>query len=226
MLSQPCAPADHIEGVLAEALAPLKALPHKCFACLGNHDIERDDVYSGVREDLSSAGVSLLIDESLIVPTRLGDVQMVGLNWWGNGISSEGKLELEAVQDSMPAYVLLHNPEAISELDQWCGVSTIAFCGHSHGGLLGLVSFGLSCTLLSMIGMIDHGLWGVGRTRAYVHRAQGFRALACNWLPRLGVPPEYSVLEVEWDAPTGTQTPVDPHADSSSETPNTCVDCC
>ena len=64
-----------------------------------------------MREDLSSAGVSLLIDESLIVPTRLGDVQMVWLNWWGNGISSEGKLELEAVQDSMPAYVLLHNPE-------------------------------------------------------------------------------------------------------------------
>ena len=93
----------------------------------------------------------------------------------------------------------VNRPQALTVCDKASeNAGVLAFCGHTHGGLVGLLSLGSNATLMSVIGLLDHGLWGVRRTRGYVHRAQGFRALACNWVVRLGVPAEHSVLEIEW----------------------------
>src|SRR5262249_10308580 len=53
---------SHADGgaALARALAPLRALDGRVFACRGNHDLEAPDA---VARALASAGARLLIDE-------------------------------------------------------------------------------------------------------------------------------------------------------------------
>ena len=46
-------------GCLAEALAPLRALEGRVYACLGNHDHEAPEM---VARELAEAGVRLLVD--------------------------------------------------------------------------------------------------------------------------------------------------------------------
>jgi len=54
----------HKEGMLREALAPLRDLPGRCFACLGNHDKESEEVLDMTTRDLAECGVQLLVDEA------------------------------------------------------------------------------------------------------------------------------------------------------------------
>jgi predicted MPP superfamily phosphohydrolase len=69
--------------------------------------------------------------------------------------------------------------------------------GHTHGGQVGLVSFGLDWTVLQRSRWPDHGLFARGRSRLYVHRGTGFYGFPL----RVGVPGEHSVLELEWARP-------------------------
>jgi predicted MPP superfamily phosphohydrolase len=54
------------------------------------------------------------------------------------------------------------------------------------------VSFGLDWTVLSRTAWPDHGLFGHGSNRLYVHRGTGFYGFPL----RIGVPGEASLLEV------------------------------
>jgi uncharacterized protein len=68
----------------------------------------------------------------------------------------------------------------------------LTLSGHTHGGQLGLVSFGLDWTVLKRSRWPDHGLFGHGANRLYVHRGTGFYGFPL----RIGVPGETSVLEL------------------------------
>ena len=68
--------ADH--ALLGRALAPLKALEGRCFACFGNHDHEAP---AHVRAGLASAGVALLVDEMSRVATPAGPVEILGFDF-------------------------------------------------------------------------------------------------------------------------------------------------
>jgi predicted MPP superfamily phosphohydrolase len=57
---------------------------------------------------------------------------------------------------------------------------------------VGLVSLGLDWTVLSRSKWPDHGLFGHGKGRLYVHRGTGFYGFPL----RIGVPGEASVLEL------------------------------
>ena len=57
---------------------------------------------------------------------------------------------------------------------------------------LGLVSLGFDWTVLSRSPWPDHGLFGHGKSRLYVHRGTGFYGFPL----RIGVPGEASVLEL------------------------------
>ena len=70
----------------------------------------------------------------------------------------------------------------------------LVFSGHTHGGQVGLVSLGFNWTVLSRSRWPDHGLFGRGRSRLYVHRGTGFYGFPL----RLGVPGEASVMEINW----------------------------
>jgi predicted MPP superfamily phosphohydrolase len=176
--------------LLGTALAPLKALEGRCFACFGNHDHEAPDT---VRRALERAGVTLLVDESRELETPAGPVQIVGMDFvWRE--RKEHLARVAAAHPRKPGHlriVLLHDPGAFRHLPH--GEADLTLSGHTHGGQVGLVSLGLKWTLMRVfVNAPDHGFWARGSDRLYVHRGTGHYGFPL----RLGVPAEESMLFV------------------------------
>jgi len=176
-------------GALARALEPLRALPDRCFAIFGNHDHEAEQE---VRHALAANGIRLLVDDEAIADTPVGPVQIVGADWVGQG-------RREHIQQLLARFprreghlrlFLLHDPLGFQHVPKDDVELTLS--GHTHGGQLGLVSFGLDWTVLKRSRWPDHGLFGHGANRLYVHRGTGFYGFPL----RIGVPGETSVLEL------------------------------
>ena len=176
--------------LLAAALAPLAALPGRCFACFGNHDHEAPDT---VRSALARAGVTLLMDDACDVMTGAGAVQIVGMDFvWRDRAQHLARVCAE--HPRKPGHlriVLLHDPGAFRHLPE--GQADLALSGHTHGGQVGLVSLGLDWTMMRVfVKAPDHGFWARGSDRLYVHRGTGHYGFPL----RLGVPAEESMLFV------------------------------
>lgn len=176
--------------LLGSALAPLAALPGRCFACFGNHDHEAPET---VRSALERAGVTLLIDDSRELMTAAGPVQILGMDF----VWRERKEHLARVCAEHPRIpdhlriVLLHDPGAFRHLPE--GEADLTLSGHTHGGQVGLVSLGLDWTMMRVfVKAPDHGFWARGNDRLYVHRGTGHYGFPL----RLGVPGEQSLLLV------------------------------
>jgi len=176
--------------LLGAALAPLAALPGRCFACLGNHDHEALDT---VRVALDRAGVTLLVDDARQLATAAGPIQIVGMDF----VWRERKEHLARVCAEHPRVaghlriVLLHDPSAFRHLPE--GEADLALSGHTHGGQVGLVSLGFDWTMMRVfVKAPDHGFWARGNDRLYVHRGTGHYGFPL----RLGVPGEQSLLFV------------------------------
>jgi predicted MPP superfamily phosphohydrolase len=183
--------------LLERALAPLRALPGRVFACLGNHDHEAPAI---VHNALRNNGVTLLVDESTSLETAAGRVQIVGMDF----VWRERKQHLARVCQEHPRepgalrIVLLHDPGAFVHLPE--GEADLVLSGHTHGGQVGLVSLGLPYTMMrAFVKMPDHGLWARGTDRLYVHRGTGHYGFPL----RLGVPAEESLLAVHSPAHHG-----------------------
>lgn len=182
---------SHDLEVVSRALEPLRAYEGRVFACHGNHDHEAREV---VRIAYERNGVRLLVDDSAVVDTAAGPVQIVGSDFvWGKRRSAH----LQTLCDEHPRVpgalrlVLLHDPGAFAHLPP--GEGDLVLSGHTHGGQMGLVSLGASGTVVSALSKVpDHGPWARGRDRLYVHRAQGHYGFPI----RLGVPAEQSLLRV------------------------------
>jgi predicted MPP superfamily phosphohydrolase len=176
-------------GALAAALAPLRRLPGRCFAIFGNHDYAYPDEIRGA---LESANVTLLVDAEAVVTTPVGPVQILGAEYVGLG----RREHIQALcarfprRDGMMRMLLLHDPLGFQFVPR--GDVDLTVSGHTHGGQLGLVSFGLDWTVLAPTRWPDHGLFAHGANRLYVHRGTGFYGFPL----RIGVPGEASVLEV------------------------------
>jgi predicted MPP superfamily phosphohydrolase len=186
-------------GALAEALAPLARLPGRCFGIFGNHDHAAPDE---VRAGLVANGVRLLMDDEALVETAAGPVQIVGADYVGRG-RREHIQALLARWPRRQAHLrlfLLHDPQGFRHVPP--GDVDLTLSGHTHGGQLGLVSFGLDWTVLARTPWPDHGLFGHGSSRLYVHRGTGFYGFPL----RVGVPGEASLLEV---VPATTRRPPD-----------------
>lgn len=177
---------------LGRALAPLSALPGRCFACRGNHDLEAPAV---VAEALRRAGVRLLIDEEEVVSTAAGPVQVLGVDftWRGRAEHLAAVCARNPRRQGHLRVVMLHDPGAFRHLPH--GEGDIVLSGHTHGGQLGLLSLGLPWTIVRGLSSIpDHGLWARGRDRLYVHRGTGHYGFPL----RIGVPGEQSLLRIHW----------------------------
>jgi uncharacterized protein len=182
--------SQHEPRALARALAPLGALEGRVFACRGNHDLEAPEVVAAA---LAEVGVRLLVDEALEVETPAGRVQIVGLDFhWRDRAARMA--HVCAAHPRAPGalrLVLLHDPGAFAHLPE--GEGDLVLSGHTHGGQLGLVRFGLPHTVVSALTKIpDHGFWARGADRLYVHRGTGHYGFPL----RLGVPAEQSLLLV------------------------------
>jgi hypothetical protein len=176
-------------GALARALSPLAKLRGRCFAIFGNHDHEAPEE---VRAALAANGIALLVDAEATVETPAGPVQLVGADhYW-----EEREERVPALLKRFPRrpghlrLFLLHDPLGFRSVPK--GEVDLTLSGHTHGGQLGLVSFGLDWTVLSRSRWPDHGLFGHGASRLYVHRGTGFYGFPL----RVGVPGELSLMEV------------------------------
>jgi predicted MPP superfamily phosphohydrolase len=176
-------------GALAEALAPVRRAAGRSFAIFGNHDHEAPEEVAGA---LAANGVRLLVDDEALVETPVGSVQLVGADWY----REQRKERLQALLARFPRrngylrLLLLHDPRNFHDVPK--GEVDLTLSGHTHGGQVGLVSLGLDWTVLSRSQWPDHGLFGHGRGRLYVHRGTGFYGFPL----RIGVPGEASVLEL------------------------------
>lgn len=180
------------EAELTHALEPLRALPGRVFACMGNHDHEAPHT---VRGALAAVGATLLVDEAAVVDTPAGRVQLVGLDYH----FKDRRARIPAVLAAHPRVdgalrlVLLHDPGAFVHIPE--GDADLVFSGHTHGGQVGLLSLGLPHTLVSALTKIpDHGYWAHGKNRLYVHRGTGHYGFPL----RVGVPAEESLVRVHW----------------------------
>ena len=183
-------------AMLGRALAPLRAHPH-VYACRGNHDLETPEA---VAEGLAAANVRLLIDEAVTVKTRVGRVQIVGMDFhWRDRARTMRGVLVDLVRPPRGEglrIVLLHDPGAFKHLPD--DAADLVLAGHTHGGHVGLVSLGLDWTAVrALAGIPDHGAWGQRDNRLYVHRTNGHYGFPL----RIGVPAEESVLELVWSAP-------------------------
>lgn len=177
--------------LLLNAMAPLKALQGKTFACNGNHDHEAPAV---VKRAMKENGIELLVDEAREIETEIGPVQIVGMDFtWRDRAEHLARVCAEYPRkQGVPRIVLLHDPGAFKHLP--AGEGDLVLSGHTHGGQVGLLSLGLQWTFLRLFGIKipDHGFWARGTDRMYVHRGTGHYGFPL----RLGVPAEESVMRV------------------------------
>jgi predicted MPP superfamily phosphohydrolase len=177
---------------LARALEPLSALQGRVFACLGNHDHEAPETVAGAMRDI---GATLLVDEECTVETPAGPVQIVGVDFHFRDRAQRTRRVFERFPRvaGKKRIALLHDPGAFRHVPD--GEADLVFGGHTHGGQLGLLVFGLPHTFVSAFTQVpDHGLWALGRNRLYVHRGTGHYGFPL----RVGVPAEESLLRVHW----------------------------
>jgi hypothetical protein len=133
----------------------------------------------------------LLIDEEAVLRTRLGPVQIIGLDFHFQRRAEQISEVLSRFprRQGMPRLLLLHDPGAFRHVPN--GEADLVLSGHTHGGQVGLVSFGRPWTVVSWLAkMPDHGTWALGSNRLYVHRGTGHYGFPF----RLGVPAEESLL--------------------------------
>jgi len=176
-------------GALAESLAPLRRVSDRCYAIFGNHDHEAPEE---VRSALEHNDIRLLVDQEVVVDTRVGPVQILGADYVGRG-RREHLEDLLARHPRRPHHLrllLLHDPAGFRHVPD--GAVDLTLSGHTHGGQVGLVSFGFEWTVLRRSRWPDHGLFARGANRLYVHRGTGFYGFPL----RVGVPGELSVLEL------------------------------
>jgi hypothetical protein len=176
-------------GALAEAFLPLRQLPGRCFGIFGNHDHAYPDE---VRRAFRAVGATLLVDDQVSVETRSGTVQIIGADYVGRGRREHIRTLLAAHprREGVLRLLLLHDPLGFRHVPP--GAADLTISGHTHGGQVGLVSLGMEWTVLSRSRWPDHGLFGHGPNRLYVHRGTGFYGFPL----RVGVPGEASVLEI------------------------------
>lgn len=176
-------------GALATALEPLRALRGRCFAIFGNHDHESPDE---VMSALVVNDVHVLLDAEIVVETAVGPVQLVG----ADHVFQDARDHIQRLLTRFPRrddhlrLLMLHDPSRFRHVPK--GDVDLTLSGHTHGGQLGLVSFGLDWTVLTRTRYPDHGLFGHGSNRLYVHRGTGFYGFPL----RIGVPGELSLLEL------------------------------
>lgn len=177
--------------LLLKSLEPLQAMPGRVFACNGNHDHEAPAI---VKRAMAENGIPLLVDESIVVDTDAGKVQIVGMDfvWRDRAKHLKEVCERHPRLPGVTRIVLLHDPGAFKHLPQ--GEGDLVLSGHTHGGQVGLLSLGLQWTFLRLFGIRipDHGFWARGLDRMYVHSGTGHYGFPL----RLGVPAEEPVLRV------------------------------
>ena len=131
-----------------EALASIKST-YGVYACWGNHDVE-EPLFSGfsvdskskairdprMEEFLTSAGIQLLTDESILVKDKFYVMGRLDYQKAGDGSNHRKTIEemMVGVDKNKPVILLDHQPRELQRVAE-AGVD-LDFSGHTHGGQL------------------------------------------------------------------------------------------
>lgn len=155
--------ADSGRPLLRRALADLRA-PLGVVLARGNWDAYRFDPMP----EVEGAGVRWLDREALVVTTPLGRIQLIGLEWDGEG-DLVGLLKQEP--EARARIVLCHVPDAIEQAA--AAGADFYFAGHTHGGQVCLPGYGALITFSAFDKKYESGRYRVGELWGYVSRGIG-----------------------------------------------------
>jgi uncharacterized protein len=168
------------------------------FAVLGNHDLWSDDEYISRR--LADAGVELLVNRSVSLPSPFGCVSICGIDDPWTGRADVAK----TFADTNPIRIFLtHSPDGILLLND--EQFDVGFAGHTHGGQIARRD---GSSIVSAGGPLSR-IYGRGRFEIPGHGPLIVSlGVGCSSIPvRINADPELVVCTLRPDQPSqGTCT--------------------
>ena len=170
---------------VARILAPLDA-PLGRFAVLGNHD------YNYGAEEITAAlvkeGITVLHDEKRGLAFEGGRIELVGLPDTRR-LRDRGRALLAELSPETPTIILTHDPYWFAYVPKG---PHITLAGHTHGGQIRIPGIGVLRNSSRAPLRWSYGFVREDQRLLYVTSGIGTSGIPV----RIGVPPEYAILEV------------------------------
>jgi predicted MPP superfamily phosphohydrolase len=170
---------------IAEVLAGLRA-PGGVVAVLGNHDWWYDG--ERITRAFRARGIAVLEDEVRELAIRGQRLCVVGL---ADAMTRHSNIRatLDRVPSGCPALVLMHEPDAFTDIDDR---PLLTLAGHSHGGQVALPLLGRPIVPSRYGQRYAAGLVVEGGRSMFVTTGVGMSIFPV----RFGVPPEIALLTI------------------------------
>ncbi|KAJ6233632.1 transmembrane protein with metallophosphoesterase domain-related [Anaeramoeba flamelloides] len=143
-----------LEG-LEYGLSPLRKIKSRCFAVLGNHDMEKLD---GVIQIFKNLGIALLRNEQRFLKINDQIIQLIGVDWF----RPKKRVIQSLMEEQFPIksnidlrVILSHHPSVWKYIDN--NDKSITFSGHTHGGVWGFGFLGMIGSALRLF-VLDEGV--------------------------------------------------------------------
>jgi predicted MPP superfamily phosphohydrolase len=156
------------------------------YCCMGNHDLP---IQKRLEMELSTDSYKMLIDEQINVEISGTSILIGGLQFhWNHGKEYVESMMDSFVDDADLRIILSHDPRYF----RWIREESVdlVLSGHTHGGQVATNMFGVSWSVLRLLGLYDQGFFRKGTCSMYVHKG--------NWIwglpPRMGVAPEIALF--------------------------------
>lgn len=198
---------EHFVAAFGDVTAPLGV-----FAIAGNHDVIAG--WDGVRQGLSSAGITVLVNEAVPIVRGGERIWLAGMgdpagNSWhrGGGVNAAPDIErtLGRVPPGEPTVALAHNPALWPDLARR-GVD-LTLSGHTHYGQLAIPDWGWN--IASSFLDLSMGIHRRGSSLLYISPGTNYWGIPF----RIGTPPEVTVLALRRSR-QGEPPAIDPAAGS------------
>jgi len=187
---------------MAEALRPL-AERAPTFAVLGNHDYDYDGTRVAIA--LERAGIRVLANESVAVPTGDGRIWLAGLDD-PVSLRHDPEATFGQLPEREPAILLSHTPDVVAFAPPNV---RLVVAGHTHGGQVCLPFLGPLVTMSRLPRQQAHGLHDTGDRHLFVTAGIGATGLPVRFLR----PPEIGILDLVPVAAAGRRWAAETAAD-------------
>lgn len=185
---------------------------HGKFAVLGNHDyadyigldLNSEDGQSkwqnnfkAIQQHFANSDFKLLLNETQIVSLEEGEVNIVGVENWGDGrFSKYGDLEkaMLTAKESIPTFLLSHDPTHwTNKVLPFSKQVDLQLAGHTHGMQFGIEIGGVKWSPSQWKYKFWAGLYQNKEQYLYVNRGIGH----LGYPGRVGIMPEITVLNIQ-----------------------------
>ena len=157
--------SDEMQNAFSFVEEAVKIAP--CYYITGNHEmLISQESYSRLLQGLKDRGVSILMDESVIISRAEAQICLTG-HKWGNTTNIGQLTDFEGYN-----LLLSHHPEGFS--NYVAGGYDLVLCGHAHGGQVRLPFIGgLFAPGQGILPEYDSGVYSSANTDMVVSRGIG-----------------------------------------------------